>query len=517
MRFGVVHRRTELAATAAERPLVLRGDDTGAATLLVYVDATRLAVFDDWTVAVRTLEAADLLHIDSGGCQFFLAYGLVPPPYTLYRDLYRLGVGDRLAIDLAGGRVAFTVDYPYFEAGSRGDAGYDPRRLRRLLAEAVSRALPPGVPALLMQSAGKDSAGLLVGIAEAGRGADVRAATYDPGYREQEAGPAAELARRFGIRHGAVAGDPRAEFDSWLRFAETAPAVCADLASFAYLHVLERHGVRAGVVLDGLGNDAYMGYAEPRRDAALGSLALARWLPAAWGRWEPPQVGARLAYLWKTALMYPAERCLAGSRLAPSTVLRLLPVATPFRDHFARLDRDRRRLSPIDFRGYVRGRIFDGAMTMAKGRLAAASHGARAVYPYCDQALIDYCFHLPLADRYDARRRRNKVALRRLLEHDVGDAPYLRRKGSFRFDVVRFVAANERGIRDELAAAHPFLRELDRWAAFLLRRKSNYVHAYELVTLFMLASWLARRPAPVVRPLRELEPASPGVAITIEP
>jgi asparagine synthetase B (glutamine-hydrolysing) len=367
-----------------------------------------------------------------------------------------------------------------------------------------------------MQSAGKDSTGMLLAIAAAGRGGDVRAATYDAGLREQEAVPAAELSRRFGIRHRAVQADPRAELDLWLRFAERAPAICADVALFAYLRVLAHEDVDGGVVLDGLGNDAYMGYVEPRRDALLGSVALARHLPAVWGRAEPPGFGARVAYLWKTAQMYPAERCLAGSRLAPSTVRRLVPVETAFADYFARLDHAHRALSPLDFRSYVRGRIFDGAMTMPKGRLAAGSRGARAVYPYCDADLIEYCFHLPPADRYDRHRRRNKVALRRLLSSEVGDAPYLRQKGSFRFDVVRFVAANEHAIRNELAAGAPFFRELDRWADFLLRRKASYVHAYELLTLFMLASWLVRRPARVVRPLRDLEPAAPAARLTLE-
>jgi hypothetical protein len=266
-----------------------------------------------------------------------------------------------------------------------------------------------------------------------------------------------------------------------------------------------------------LGNDGYLGYVEPRRDATLRAVALARRFPRLWGRLEPPDAGARPAYLWKTMQMYPAERCLAGSRPAPSTVQQLIPFETPFLRHFASVDRAWRHLSPVDFRSFVRGRIFDGAMTMPKGRLAAAGLGARAVYPYCDAELIDYYFHLPKADRYDESTRTNKTSLRRLLAEELGSAPYLHRKGSFRFDVVRFVAVNERRIRAEIERARPLLRDLDRWSGFLLGRKSNYVHAYELVTLFMFCAWLVRRPAEVLEPLRAGESGerSPGVTIEV--
>jgi asparagine synthase (glutamine-hydrolysing) len=507
--------RGDLAARASARTLLVRGDDTGATTRLVYVDRDRIGVFGEWSRLVTALDRERLRRLDPAGCQFLLAYGLVPPPYTVYRNVFALGVGDRLEVALDGSRLAFKVDYPYFEARSRGDGRVEPAQLRRLLGEAVLRAIATDEPALLMQSAGKDSAGLLLGIAEAGR-RNVRAVTYDARYREREAGPARALARHCGVPHEVVETDPRAEIGAYLRFAETAPALCADLTLFPYLLALERTAVAGGVVLDGLGNDGYMGYVVPRRDALLARLALARRVPALWGRLEPPALGARAAYLWKTAQMVPAERCLAGSRLAPASVRRLIPVDSPFSSHFAALDRARRGLAPLDFRSYVRARIFDGAMTMPKGRLAAASRGARAVFPYCDPALIDACFHLPRAERYDLRTRTNKLPLRRLLAAELGPSPYLRAKGSFRFDAVGFVAANLERIRAEIERARPLLRGLDRTAGFLLGRRANYVHAYEATTLFMVAAWLARLPAEVVRPLAEGAPAGSDCDLEIE-
>jgi hypothetical protein len=154
---------------------------------------------------------------------------------------------------------------------------------------------------------------------------------------------------------------------------------------------------------------------------------------------------------------------------------------------------------------------------MPKGRLAALHCGARAVFPYCDPELIDYVFHLPPSDRYDLASRRNKLALRRLLRHEVGESRYLQEKGSFRFDVLRFVDANRATIRRELEAARPFFERWDRWVDFLFRRRSNYVHAYALTTLFMLAAWLNRRPSAVTGALAGRAPLRPEATLHVDP
>jgi asparagine synthase (glutamine-hydrolysing) len=498
------------------RSLELRGDDTGATEALVYLDSQRIARFSGWSALERTLGDAGLLRIDPAGCQFLLAYGLVPPPYSLYADVCVLGVGDRLRIALDRDDAEFEVAFPYLERHSRGDAQLDGDALRRLLGSAVERALSHGPPAIFMQSSGKDSTGLLVGLRECGR-SDLLAVTYDADYREQEGPIAAELARRFGLEHRVVRADARAECRDFLEFAGRSPSLCADLTLPAYVHALKRVGCRDGIVLDGLGNDAYMGYVQPSVDARLAALSLPRRFPSWWGGREVPNLGPRASYLWKSMRMFPAERSLSGSRLAPRTIREMIPTASPFDGYFRQVDEKTRGLTALDARAYVRGRIYDGCETMPKGRLAALQRGARAVFPYCDAELIESLFHLPAGERYDLERRRNKLPLRALLAREVGPSRYLTEKGSFRFDLLRFVEANLAEIRRELEQASPFFECWEPWVRFYLRRRRNYVHAYALVTLFMLCAWLNRRPAEVTAPLRSRAPRRPAARLRVSP
>ncbi len=486
----------------------LTGDDTGATRKLVHLGAGGVRSFDGWGALMASVPSP--LLVSPAGCQFLLAYGLVPPPFTLYQDVYVLGIGDRLEAAERG--VEISVDFPYLEAKSTGREHTDPARLEQHLAAAVERAIG-GRPALLMQSAGKDSAALLIGLAAAGQ-RGVRAVTYRPRYREDEAPHAAELARRFGLEHQVVEADPVRERELLLELCGSAPVICADVALAGYLRALDGAGVDGGVVIDGLGGDVYMGYVQPRAEALLSRLSIAQHARGLWGRIEPARLGAIGSYAVKSALMYPAERCLSGSHLSPRAVTELLPYQTPFSWFFERLDQRVAPMGPTDRRAYVRGRIYDGAGTMEKARLAASRFGAESAFPFTDAALIAHYFNLPASQRYDERARITKLPLRALLAARIGESRYFAEKGSFRYDVLAFARANTRAIESEIRGAGRVLQDVDRWATFLLSRLDNYVHAYSLFTLFMLAAWLNRRPAGALALLDGAAPKSARVAIS---
>jgi asparagine synthase (glutamine-hydrolysing) len=463
----------------------LSGDDTGAKRKLVHLASG--SVYEDWAPLVQ----AHAPRVSPAGCQFLLAYGLVPPPFTLYEDVYALGIGDRLQ----GER--FRVDFPYLEEKSRGTSKNDTAELERHLAQAVERSLAGDT--LIMQSGGKDSAALLIGAAACGA-KNVQSATYRPNYREDEAPHAARLAKRFGIPHRIVDADPRAEMQHLLELC-AGPSVCADVAIAGYARTLG--AIQPKRILDGLGGDIYMGYVQPRREAWLSMLSLPRRRPEVWGAVEPRGLEAIGSYAVKSALMYPAERMISGSHLSPRSVRELIPIDTPFTWFFQRLDRNTTSMRPTDRRAYVRGRIYDGAGTMEKARLSAAKVGGEVVFPLCDPDLVAYYFHLPEREKYDEAQRITKLPLRALLAARIGDSRFFEEKGSFRYDVLSFVRANRKMIEDEVRGAGGELSNVDRWLSFLLARSENYVHAYSLFSLFMLAAWLNRRPKAALASLHE--------------
>ncbi len=485
------------------RSLRISGDDAGAEHRLVYFDGERIAMLRGWA----SLRDWRDLKVSPAGCQFMLTYGLVPPPFTLYAHVYHLGLGDRLTVDLQAGRAEYAIDFPYYAASSREDQKPSTQALKRHLAQALQRAFTG--EGVLMASGGKDSAGLMIGLGELGAGRRVTAVTYEPGTKEAEAKSARHMANRMGIRHRTVFANPKRELEALFAFLERAPVACADVALLPYVYSLSELGASSGTVLDGLMNDVYMGYVQPAREAALCRLSLPRRAPALWGRFESPDLGQHASYVAKSVQMFPAERILPGSRLAPSTTEALLPQRTPFHEYFSRFDAAYSHLGSTDFRAMVRGQTDSCGMTL-KGALTALHRGMDIAFPYADQALSDYCFHLPRSARYSEKKRSSKLLLRKLIVQTLGEQPYFEAKGSFRLDIMGLLADQGEVIRAEIRRANRLFSDADRWSEFLFARQDNYVHAYALVSWFLLAAWLNRRPAAQLCLLEEEASESSG-------
>jgi len=476
------------------KSLVIQGDSTASSEVLVYLDADHVGVFSDWPKLSGVLLEKNLLKISACGCQFFLAYGFVPAPFTLYENVFSLVIGDSLEIDLDRDHAKYSVDFPYFEHSSKQDRSFDKNVLLRLIGQSTDRVMSSGGDVLVMQSSGKDSTGMLLGLAQCDA-KNARCVTYNPNYRESEWEDAKRIASRFGFQHETVDADPEAEFRDFISFCDRSPTITGDTCLIPYIRCLSKHAASSDLVFDGLGNDTYMGYITLSLERRLKAISVARFLPSLWGRFEGANFGAKASYLLKSALMYPSERVFAGSPLSRYVIRDMIPVESRWDTMLPFLYREYRNLPEVDFRAYIRGRLADTACFMAKGRMSASAMSCRLVFPYCDQDLIDYYFNLPAANRYDATGGINKVGLRELISAEVGDFQYLSEKGSMRYDILSFIDANQQGIRDEILGASNLLHNVEKWMKFYMARRHNYVFAFCIQRLFFLSAWLNRRPA----------------------
>ena len=193
-----------------------------------------------------------------------LQSGLVPPPYSEFDGIYTLTTGDVAHVTWHGGhpRVELEVDYPWFPERSRNDSVPSERTLLDLLTKATQRNLEDaGGSGFLMMSSGKDSAAVALALAEAGR-SDIPCVTFGAGPGDPEPEIAARICRRLGFDHTVVEtpSDPRTVARLLTRFFELSPRPGTDLKQIPY--VLATAGIRSdgGAVLDGGGNDAYMGF-----------------------------------------------------------------------------------------------------------------------------------------------------------------------------------------------------------------------------------------------------------------
>lgn len=452
---------------------------------------------DRCRLAVRAgdLAAGGPRELDPRGISEFLHYGFALCPRTLWRDQYKLGVGD--VVHLApGGRPAFSVDWPWLCERSRQDQVASTDRLLALLAAAVERSIGRD-PATLMLSSGKDSVALALACREAGS-ADVRCVTFasDEG---GEARDAAAFAARLGLEHRTVLlrEDPSATEEAILRYFERASEPCGDATLVPYLLAVHRAGLQPGEwIVDGLHNDSWMGYA-PGGPEVRGARISDRWLsflrPVR--GWFPPES------VFSAALRNRAEWHFAGGRwLRHADTRRFYPASVDTHRELARLSRRFRQLDDFDFRARVRGRHYDQNAMTVKAHVAAECYDARASFPFDDGDLAQYYFHLPEADRFDRAALQNKVLLRRMLRERLGYDDARLGKRVFEFDGPGFLLAHRKLVEHEIGSCPQWSPQvLDTLRGQLNRPAALRKTWPSLVVLFQLSGWLTRHAPEEVR------------------
>jgi asparagine synthetase B (glutamine-hydrolysing) len=305
--------------------------------------------------------------------------------------------------------------YPYRHLGSRyrADSVYS----EELLIDGIKRALQPLLGGerkpLLLLSDGKDSMSLAVGLAELG----VRCTTLTLLRREDSTlrEYVEATARRLGhAPHFVTSEQALAAFDPQV-FLEACSKMDGPVLDQGFIFFLfgmkvffERNSLdpRDYVVLDGLGNDEYFGYL-PSKDQ-LRAYRLARY-----GLWR----GVPDSMPWLSwYLRSPAEAQGDLSALA---------CFFPIRDthnlnlYFALVPHSLEPCAFVDFRAFSRGSFHDHQCMMGKTRAAAMYLGTIAVFPWLNSELADWCFNLPVAQKFDFAKVTNKLPLRNMLARRV--------------------------------------------------------------------------------------------------
>jgi hypothetical protein len=210
--------------------------------------------------------------------------------------------------------------------------------------------------------------------------------------------------------------------------------------------------------------------------------------------------GRRLAQL--VARMSPTDsplNYLARSRAAAPLPLRLLrdheiaaiyPNAVPIHRQWHDMSAELADLDDWDLMGSTGERWGEPTAVMRKGRLAAGTFGLECLFPYGDEDLIDYCFNLPEQHRFDRKRRKNKLLLRRMLAEQVGYDPAQVGSNPFRFDGARFFTENTDFVLDEIRGCRlwsPAAGAMAERAIARLPRRPTAYHALQV--LFQVSGW----------------------------
>ena len=365
----------------------------------------------------------------------------------------------------------------------------------RMLCKAVRRSCAGMARPWLLQSGGKDSTTLAIALAETRP--DATCITYLGGPEESEAASAREVAHTLGMKHEVLTCNPGRAYDRYLALIDRLPLLTADFALLAYLDVATEIAADGGDgVIDGLGSDNYFGTPMDFQQRWLARLAREWRLPLdATGL---PLVGRsfELCFVLATLQMNAIERVFPGSRFNDAEVDALFGEAMACRSR-ARLmvfsEEIASATSSWEWRDMSMS-IAGSAGSFAKGLFSTHALSLRAAYPFCDRNLREWIHHqVPRQQKIDPDTLLNKVLVRRHIATRFQQLPYVRMKGSFRFDLCGLAARRFDQVREFALQARDELPGAVRWLDQNRGRMHNKYHASRFYLLAVILPWLVLR------------------------
>ncbi len=468
--------------------LRVAGDNSLSRETYLFTASDGVILTTDLPEMMDALRDRGAVRVSGAGVSHVLGSGFTPVPSTIFDSVLRLGAGDEalVAFGPQGASVETRFEYPWLLANSRQDEVPSTDRLYELIVRSLEEKLDAsGRQGLLMLSSGKDSVALAIALADLGY--DVPCATYRSSRENTEHEHAAAICRKLGLRHQTVEmpTDRAAIRRIMTSFFERTVAPSADHAAIPLLATVDASGVSAGGLIAGDGNDGYMGYiASKRRRKKRAFRVRGRWLQAFVAR--NTRIDSRMNYLarGRSAIAWPG-RNMRIHEIMPIYADAVDP-ALRWRQEDARLagrsDSDRAAANML--------RQIEGARVANKVRLVAQARDMRAVFPYCEPAIAEYYFHLPVEHRYLRKGHKEKVLLRRMLEERIGYDAAAIGDGFFEFDGAPFFVNNADFVRSEILSCtlweQPVAKVVDEWLDALPNRPFLF---HPLLSLFMVSGW----------------------------
>jgi hypothetical protein len=482
--------------------LIIRGDDSGLENVLVYMDGDQVAVFNTFKSFCEVISQRYKIKISLRGVQYLLRLGFIPHPYSIYNNAYSLGVGDRLKINIESRSVHYYVEYPYLIDSSLGSNIYNDHEIVDNLSTSLKGQVKEDKDIFVMQSAGKDSTVMMLALKNIGYDSKrVFCATYNS-FNQQEGEYASKVAKYLGFQHSVIEQNSQNEFQSYLNYCENSYNISCDHTITAYNYVMDSCLVNNMNILDGGGNDSYMGYLLTKKEIKQSNFSMSKYISLIWGKGEGLGQSEKWTNIQRKVMGFPSEILFPVGGLSVTAIEDLTSHDQIIIDLIQDVGTYFNHLHPVDYKGYVRGRLYDSCCIGEKVRTSVAGHNSHLVQPYCDNEFIDYYFNLSndVKFTYDLRNDKyiNKKPLRRASEFNVPGnfLQYVSKdKGYFKFDPVEFVETNIEDIEKEILLSNLYFSNVNKWWKIYKDRRMNIYYSYQIYNLFCICAWLNRRPS----------------------
>ena len=345
-------------------------------------------------------------QIDRDALATLIYSGMICPPVTIFKDYLAIGLGGVLKTD--GASPIYDEATDIFDGVPPADTEFD---TIELLAEAIERKGLDESRCRLLLSEGKDSTAIAIAFAELG--AKINCVTF--ANADTNVGFIESIAKRFGHQLDVIRYSRLKYSEDSLRPLAKVLEPNLDQAFLSYL-LLPTQDFRDCVLIDGMGNDLYMGHlpSAAQAKATRVSSVMSRMLPGRLREYLKPRTfpnsqsaGVPFRSFSECQGLYHGfcqrlvERSTGGSVRMPT-----------------QLDRTWRTLGFQKARALTRGRYLDTYSFAGKSIALAEMASARVYFPWMDRQIALRFAGLPDHVKFEWPSN-NKLMLRRSIEKRI--------------------------------------------------------------------------------------------------
>ncbi|MGB9762115.1 MAG: asparagine synthase-related protein [Caldimicrobium sp.] len=474
-----------------ESELELKGDDTGEKPLYLYLTKDRKKLFSSTEIQklLDLKEVREDLKISPLGISFFLQSGVIPPPFTIYENLFVLNIGDRALVKKQGENIeiSFYHLFPYKNSLRKGRIPNE-KFLLDLLFSAVKKRLKDG-EIYLFQSLGKDSNTILLALVEGGFAENLTCLTLSTGDRKDESEVAKKIATKLGVRHQKLFIPKVLTVEHWQElefYFRKISLPCADGVSLAYPFYALQIDFKKSNIIDGSGVDIYFGHVprpiEYKRQKIYPFFyflrPLAEWLST--GNFLQKLCRTRAEMIGLIGFTY-------------SDTQKIYPEAIPVYSYWKNEELKRKNWDYFDIKADLWGTKAEYDLVIKKVRNFAEVYNANLILPWTDKEVINYVFHIDEKYLFDRKNFKNKLILRKILKEKLDlDADQLG-KYSYGFDPYPLIKTSNK--TKEIILECPYwakrhISKLLKKIEILAEEGKNKLFRNLYVRLFLLSAFL---------------------------
>ena len=371
------------------------------------------------------------LKTSTQSISFLLQCGFIPPPRTIYKNIYILGIGDKAKALIQNKKFKLKFEHynPFLKINikEKKNNSLNSKDFLEILATACIQQIDETKPTFLFHSSGKDSNTIALALAEAGYQKKVTLICHDHGgiahdhsnKIKNESNISYKIAKKLGFKHIKLKDYNRKidfvkkkEIDNiFLK----SPFPCLDKVMLAYpLYVSQISDLKNSNIIDGSGNDFCFGTPPSYKEKRL--LLLSR-------IFQNFTVFRKLFNSENilTALGRTSAEWAGGCN--GFTYLESKKFYKPSKDLYnfwLNETLSRRHFNLIDFKTSIYTPWTIAEMHIRKVQNFADSVNSKLILPFTDRNVVNYITNLSEENLIDINNLKNKIFLRQLLKKYIG-------------------------------------------------------------------------------------------------